>query len=143
MISMVSRDAFRGFTFAAFSAKNIPVVVAVVLSPSLIESSMFFFSFMYRAFSPSYLNHITSFSCFNRLLLFFVDLFFICSLKGFLVICKKYTSTNRKNSNYTNTVDVSITRSCGKVIRRKRGRRCRVICRGRGRKLIIPEYIFF
>ena len=29
--------------FAAFSAKNIPVVVAVMISPSLIESSMFFF----------------------------------------------------------------------------------------------------
>ena len=55
MISMESRDAFGGFTFAAFSANNIPVVVAVMISPSLIESSMFFFPFrtnhlLYRFF---------------------------------------------------------------------------------------------
>ena len=31
MISMASRDAFGDFTFAAFSAKNIPVVVAVFI----------------------------------------------------------------------------------------------------------------
>ena len=43
MISIASREAFGGFTFAAFSAKNIPVVVAVMIRPSLIESSMFFF----------------------------------------------------------------------------------------------------
>ena len=29
--------------FAAFSAKNIPVVAALMISPSLIESSIFFF----------------------------------------------------------------------------------------------------
>ena len=43
MIFMASMDAFGGFTFAAFSAQNIPVVVAVMINPSLIESSMFFF----------------------------------------------------------------------------------------------------
>ena len=43
MISMASRDAFGSFTFAAFNAKNIPVVSAFMISPSLIESSMFFF----------------------------------------------------------------------------------------------------
>ena len=43
MISIASRDAFGGFTFAAVSAKNIPVGVAVMISPSLIESSISFF----------------------------------------------------------------------------------------------------
>ena len=42
MISMAFRDAFGCFMFAAFSVKNIPVVIAVMISPSLIESSMFF-----------------------------------------------------------------------------------------------------
>ena len=39
---MASRDAFGSFTFAAFSAQNIPVVVIVMINPSLIESSMLF-----------------------------------------------------------------------------------------------------
>ena len=43
MISIASRDTFGGFTFAAFSTKNIPVTVGVVISPTLIEPSMFFF----------------------------------------------------------------------------------------------------
>ena len=43
MIYIASRDAFGGFTFAAFSAKNVPVVVAVMISPTLIGSSIFFF----------------------------------------------------------------------------------------------------
>ena len=43
MISMASRDAFGGFTFAVLSAKSISVVVAVMINPSLIEFSMFFF----------------------------------------------------------------------------------------------------
>ena len=43
MVSMVSKDAFAGFMFAVFSPKNIPVVVAVLISPSLMESSMLFF----------------------------------------------------------------------------------------------------
>ena len=42
MISMASKDTFDGFTFAAFTVKNIPVIVAVIISPSLIESSTFF-----------------------------------------------------------------------------------------------------
>ena len=57
MISMASRDAFGSLTFAAFSAKNIPVVVAVIISPSLIESSMFFFQsklLIYCNFSETY-----------------------------------------------------------------------------------------
>ena len=43
MISIASMDAFGAFMFAAFSAKNIPVVVAVMIISSLIESLMFFF----------------------------------------------------------------------------------------------------
>ena len=39
MLSMASRDAFDGFTFnAASSTKDIPVVVAVLISPSFKES---------------------------------------------------------------------------------------------------------
>lgn len=41
MISIGSRDGFSGFTFAAFSVKNIPVVVAVMIFPSLIKSLNF------------------------------------------------------------------------------------------------------
>ena len=44
MISMASRDVFGGYTCAAFSTKNIPVVVAVMISPSLIEFLMNAFS---------------------------------------------------------------------------------------------------
>ena len=43
MISMASRDAFGACTFADFSVKNILVVEVVMISPSLVESSMFFF----------------------------------------------------------------------------------------------------
>ena len=39
---MASRDAFGDFTFASFITQNIPVVVVVMINPSLIESSMFF-----------------------------------------------------------------------------------------------------
>ena len=41
------------------------------------------------------------------LILFFIDLFFICSLRS--VICKKYANANGKDSKYTNTIDISIT----------------------------------
>ena len=49
MMSMASSDAFGGFTFAAFGAKNILVVVAVMVF------NYFFFwnqnySFMYKVF---------------------------------------------------------------------------------------------
>ena len=43
MISMASMDAFGGFAFDVFSAKNIVDVVTVMINPSLIESSTFFF----------------------------------------------------------------------------------------------------
>ena len=43
MISIESRDAFGGFKFAYFNVKNILVVGAVMISPPLIESSLFFF----------------------------------------------------------------------------------------------------
>ena len=42
MIPTASRDAFGGFTFAAFNVKNIPVVEVVMVSPFLIESLIFF-----------------------------------------------------------------------------------------------------
>ena len=68
MVSMTSRDAFAGFTFTAFSAKSIPVVVAVMISSFLIESSMFFFFsfFFYSFIVSSDLKHMTSF-WFDRL----------------------------------------------------------------------------
>ena len=92
-ISMASRDAFGGFTLAAFSAKNIPVVVAVMISQSLMESSMFFFPSKLLNLLYIFLKHMTSFWW---LILFFMGLFFIFSLRS--VICKKYTNTNGKDS---------------------------------------------
>ena len=58
MISIASRDVFGGFTFAAFSAKNIPVAPMVMISSSLREPSMFFFSIktshlLYKVFLSS------------------------------------------------------------------------------------------
>ena len=41
IISITSRNAFAGFKFAAFSTNNISQNVAVMISQSLIESSMF------------------------------------------------------------------------------------------------------
>ena len=45
------------------------------------------------------------------LIFFFIDEFFIFSLKS--IICKKYRSANDNNSNYTNDIDTSIIWSCG------------------------------
>lgn len=42
MMSTVYRDAFGSFTFAALNKKSIPVHVAVVISPSFIDYSVFF-----------------------------------------------------------------------------------------------------
>ena len=108
MISIASRDAFDGFTFAAFSAKNIPVVVVVMIVPSLIKSPMFFFPvrtthLLYRVFSSSYLKHMTS--------VWWLILFFIDSLGS--VICKKYENPHDKDRKHTNTIDISITGSSG------------------------------
>ena len=106
MISIASRDAFcgGGFTFAVFIAKNIPVFVAVTIISSLIESSVLFFQSKIIILLYIFLKHIT---LFWWLILFFTDLFFICSLRS--VICKKYTNANGKNSKYTNTIDISIS----------------------------------
>ena len=64
---IASRDAFGGFTFAAFSAKNSAVFVAVIITPSLIETSTFFFqskllTYLYRILSScdQMLKHMTS-----------------------------------------------------------------------------------
>ena len=104
MTSMASRDAFGHFTFAAFSARNIPVVVVVMIIPSLIESSMFFFQSKLLILLYVFLKHMTSFWW---LILFFIDLFFICSLKS--VICKKYTNVTGKDNKYTNAIGIIIT----------------------------------
>ena len=94
---MASRDAFGGFRFAAFSAKNIPVVVVVMISPSLIESSMFFFQSK-LLIHCIFLKHITSF-WFNRL--------FMDDFSCLLVIRKKYTNAYGKDSKYANAVDIT------------------------------------
>ena len=124
MIFMASRDAFDGFTFATISVENIPVFVVVMISPSLMDSSMFFFQSKLLIYCID-LKHMMSFWW---LILFFIGLFFIFSLGS--VICKKYTNANGKDSKYTNAIDISITGSCGMG----RGKRLRVICRGRDRK---------
>ena len=103
MITIASRGVFGGFTFAAFSAKSIPVVVAVTI-PSLIESSLFLFQSKLLILLYIFLKHITSFWW---LILFFIDLFFICSL--WVVICKKYANANGKDSKSTNAIDIRIT----------------------------------
>ena len=41
------------------------------------------------------------------LILFFVDLFLICSLGS--VICKNYANANGKGRKYTNVIDISLT----------------------------------
>ena len=43
-------------------------------------------------------------------ILSFIDEFFVFSLISF--ISKKYTNVNGKDSNYTNTIDISLTGSC-------------------------------
>ena len=57
---------------------------------------------------------------------------------------KKNINSYGKDSKYTDAIDISITGSCGmgrgrrrRLPCRERGRRCRSIRRGRGRKLII------
>ena len=142
-----------GFIFTAFSRKDIPVVIAVTICPSLLLSTYaiknrYFFSnqnywFIYRVFLLSYLKDITSLQWLYRLLLS-LGLFFIQGLKRILAVQKKHTvlwltATIPKPQIW------SITGSCGKVIWRKRGRRCRVpcsrhrvTCRGWGGRLIIP-----
>ena len=82
MISIASRDVFGGFTFAAFSAKNIRVVVVVMINPSLMESSMFFFQ--------------------SKLLIYCIR-FFIVRSKNYHV---------GKNIKYTNDVDVNNAPCC-------------------------------
>ena len=89
MISMTSRNAFGGFSFAAFSTYNIPIVVAVMINPSLIESSMFFSN-------QSYLFIVYFSKAYDVVLvvdLVFHWLFFII-FRLESVICKKYTNTN-------------------------------------------------
>ena len=41
------------------------------------------------------------------LILFFIDLIFIYSLRS--VICKKHANSNDKDSKYTNAIDIGIT----------------------------------
>ena len=89
--------------FAVFSAK-ILVVVAVMIILSLIESSVFFFQSKLLILLCIFLKYMTSFW---RLILFFIDLFFIRSLRS--VICKKYTNANGKDSKYTNSINIRIT----------------------------------
>ena len=113
MISIASRDAFGGFTFAAISAKNVPVVVTVKITASLIESSMFFFPIkaihlLYRVFSSSDLKYITSL-WFNRL--------FMDDLSYLFVIRTKYTNACGKDSKYTNVEDISLDPKLASVAR--------------------------
>ena len=102
-----------------------------MISPSLIVFNVFLFSIrtthlLYKVLSSSDLKHITSFWL---LILFFIDLVFIC-MKSF--IYKKYANANGKYrfSKHANAIDISITGSCG----RGKFRRRRLICRGRSRR---------
>lgn len=63
MTAMASRDAFDGFTFAAlFSPPKIPVLVAVMTSPSLIESSKLFFPIKNPALFKGFYDNCMMFS---------------------------------------------------------------------------------
>ena len=85
MIPMASRYAFGGFTFTAFNRKHPAVVVKVMTSPSLMESSTFFF-----------LNQSYSFHCI-----------------GFLIIgSKNYLFHTGKDNNHANNVDVNNALCC-------------------------------
>ena len=66
-------------------------------------------------FHHNILRSITLFWWFNRLPLSFLDLFFIWSIRRFLVLSKKHTSAYGWGSNYTNTIDVNITGSSGNI----------------------------
>ena len=59
---MKFRDIFGDFKFGAFSTKNVLVAVAVIISLSLIESSMYFFSvkIIYLRVLLSYLKYAAS-----------------------------------------------------------------------------------
>ena len=110
----------------ALRPKNIPAVVAatVVMSgpspigflgavvstvdPSLIGFLMFFWQSQLTHLLYIFLKHMT---LFWWLIFFFIDEFFIFSLKS--IICKKYRSANGNKSNYTNDIDTSIIWSCG------------------------------
>ena len=98
MISIASRDAFGGFTSAAFSAKNILVVVVVMISPSLIESSMFFFKSKLLIYCI-FLKHTTSF-WFSKL--------HMDDFSCLPVALKKHANAYGKNGKYTNAIDISI-----------------------------------
>ena len=117
MIFMASRNAIGDFRFTAFiSAKNKKnsAVAAVMISPSLIESSMFsqFLSihFLQCSVATNY-KHCVSF-WFNR--------FFICSRRRFIAKGKKHTDVHGYNMNYTKAIDISlIFGSRGAATRRK------------------------
>ena len=130
---MASRDAFGGFTFAAFKAKNIPAVM-VMINPSLIESSLFFSNQNYSFIVYFLLKRMTSFW---SLILFFTDECFWC-LRS--VICKKYTNTNGKDSKYANTIDISIIWLFCRLYCRLF---CRLFCRLYCGLFFVMQYFFF
>ena len=83
-----SRDAFGSFTFVSFSAKNILVVVAVMIVPSMIECSMFFFQSKLLVLLYIFLKYMTSL---GWLILFFIGKFCIFRLKRTASIPRPYT----------------------------------------------------
>ena len=87
-ISIASRVAFGGFTFAAFNPENIPAALMVMISPSLIESSMFFLQW--------------------KLLVY--------SIRFFIIRLRNYLSHTGKDNNHTNDADVSNASCCPTTI---------------------------
>ena len=112
---MVSRDAFGGFTFAEFSAKDILVVLVVMISPSLVETSMVFSNRNYSFICNFLHNHFvkSKANClilWFYMLLLFLNLFFIWDLRRYLLIGKKSKNTYSLFINWKNTIDIGITR---------------------------------
>ena len=128
---MASRDAFGCFTFTVFSAKNVPVVAAVMIIPFLIVFSVFLpiktTHLLYRVFSSSDLKHMTSF-WFNR--------FFMDDLSCLLVVCKKCANANGKDSKYTNAININIIWLYCRLY-------CRLFCRLYCRLFFVTQYLFF
>ena len=79
MISMASRDALVGFRFTAIS-KIYYGGLAVIITPYLTEPSIETTHLCIGCFHHNILKYIASSSWFNRWLLFFVNLLFICSI---------------------------------------------------------------
>ena len=95
---MTSRDAFGDFTFTAFSAKNIPVVVTAMISANF---QCFFSIQNYSFIISSGLKHMT-----KHMMSFWYDRLFMDDLSWLFFVLEKNKNTCGKDSKYTNAIDI-------------------------------------